>query len=164
MRSPFLGLVRVAALAVTLSVVYAVIPLQSDRWWLGLLLGVGALVAITPFTVRRAAAIATSDRPILAAAEAIVFVVSMLIFGFSSVYLAINRGEGQFVGLSTKVDAVYFTSTTLATVGFGDIHASGQAARVAVTLQMVLDLSMLALAVRLLIRAARDSRPPATPG
>ena len=157
MPSPFRGLVRIVVLAVLLSAVYALIPLQTELWWLGQLLGLVALVAITPFTVRRAAAIATSDRPVYAAAEAIVFVVAMLVFGFSSVYLAINRDAGQFVGLATKVDAVYFTSTTLATVGFGDIHAEGQVARIAVTLQMVLDLSLLAIAVRLLVRAARGS-------
>ena len=157
MPSPFRGIVRIAVLALVLSALYAVIPLQTELWWLGLLLGLIALLAITPFTVRRATAIASSERPMLAAAEAIVWVVAMLVFGFSSVYLAINRGDGEFVGLSTKVDAVYFTSTTLATVGFGDIHASGQAARVAVTLQMVLDLSLLAIAVRLLVRAAKGS-------
>jgi pectin methylesterase-like acyl-CoA thioesterase len=157
MPSPFRGIVRIAVLALALSALYAVIPLQTELWWLGLLLGLIALLAITPFTVRRATAIATSERPMLAAAEAIVWVVAMLVFGFSSVYLAINRGEGEFVGLSTKVDAVYFTATTLATVGFGDIHAAGQAARVAVTMQMVLDLSLLAIAVRLLVRAAKGS-------
>jgi voltage-gated potassium channel len=157
MPSRFRGIVRIVVLALVLSALYAIIPLQTELWWLGLLLGLIALLAITPFTVRRATAIATSERPMLAAAEAIVWVVAMLVFGFSSVYLAINRGDGQFVGLSTKVDAVYFTSTTLATVGFGDIHAAGQTARVAVTLQMVLDLSLLAIAVRLLVRAAKGS-------
>lgn len=157
MPSPFRGLVRIVVLAVLLAVVYTLIPVQTERWWLGLLIGLVALLAITPFTVRRAAAIATSERPVLAAAEAIVFVVAMLVFGFSSVYLAINRGDGEFVGLSTKIDAVYFTATTLATVGYGDIHAAGQAARLAVTAQMVLDLSLLAIAVRLLVRAAKGS-------
>jgi hypothetical protein len=157
MPQRFRGLLRVIVLAVSLSLVYALIPLQSENWWLGLTLGTVALIAITPFTVRRAAAIASSDRPLLAAAEAIVFVVSMLVFGFSSVYLAINRDGSEFVGMATKIDAVYFTATTLATVGFGDVHATGQTARMVVTLQMVLDLSLLAISVRLLVRAARGS-------
>ncbi len=162
MTAPFRGLLRITALVVLLFTVYAVIPLQTDEWWIGLLAGFVALVAITPFTIRRTRAITASDQPIMAAAEAIVFVVAMLVFGFSSVYLAIDRGNGQFVGLSTKIDAVYFTSTTLATVGFGDIHAEGQAARLAVTAQMVLDLSLLAIAVRLLVRAAQDRKAAST--
>jgi hypothetical protein len=156
---------RILVLAALLSGVYAVIPLQTDRWWLGLAGGLAALLAITPFTVRRVTAVASSTEPVLAAAEAIVFVVAMLVFGFSSVYLAINRGDGQFVGLSTKVDAVYFTATTLATVGYGDIHAQGQAARMAVTLQMVIDLSVLAITVKALVGAARrGARGRQSPG
>lgn len=149
------GLLRMVVLAALLIGVYAVIPLQNERWWLGLAVGVVALLAIAPFAIRRAAAVSTSAQPMLDAIEAITMVVAMLVFGFSSVFLAINRGEGQFVGLSTKVDAVYFTVTTMSTVGFGDIHASGQAARVAVTVQIVFDLSFLAVSLRLLIGSLR---------
>ena len=149
------GLLRVLALAVLLIGVYAVIPLQTDRWWLGMLIGVVALVAIAPFAIRRAAAVSTSEQPMLDAIEAITMVVAMLVFGFSSVFLAINRGDGEFVGLSTKIDAVYFTITTMSTVGFGDIHASGQAARVAVSIQIIFDLSLLAMSLRLLIGSVR---------
>ena len=149
------GLLRVLVLAVLLIGVYAVIPLQTDRWWLGMIIGVVALVAIAPFAIRRAAAVSTSEQPMLDAIEAITMVVAMLVFGFSSVFLAINRGDGQFVGLSTKIDAVYFTITTMSTVGFGDIHASGQAARVAVSIQIIFDLSLLAMSLRLLIGSVR---------
>ena len=150
------GLLRVLALAAVLIGVYAVIPLQTDRWWLGLVIGVVALAGIAPFAVRRAVAVGTSEQPMLDAIEAITMVVAMLVFGFSSVFLAINRGEGQFVGLVTKIDAMYFTITTMSTVGFGDIHASGQAARAAVSIQIVFDLSLLAMSVRLLVRSVRQ--------
>jgi len=39
------------------------------------------------------------------------------------------RTHGQMSGLETKTDAIYFTVTIVATVGFGDITATGQAAR-----------------------------------
>jgi hypothetical protein len=35
----------------------------------------------------------------------------------------------QVSGLNTRTDALYFTLVTMATVGFGDIHAEGQFAR-----------------------------------
>lgn len=152
------GIVRLLAIALGLAVVYAVLPIQEDSWWVGVLVAFVVVVAIVPVTVRRVNAIATSSRPLFAAAEAIVIVVAMLVFAFSTSYLAINRSSGQFTGLETKVDAVYFTITTLSTVGYGDIHASGQLARIVVTLQMLADVTVLALSVRTIVGTARQRR------
>jgi hypothetical protein len=154
---------RLLLLAAGLVLVYAAIPLQSDRWWLGLAVGAVFLVAIVPFTARRVAAIETSPQPIFAAAKAALIVASMVIFAFSSAYLAIDRRGGQFEGLDTKIDAVYFTVSTLSTVGYGDVHASGQAARLAVTVQILADLSVIALSVRALVAAARRRTNAADP-
>lgn len=162
-RARWRGALRVVGLAVALTLVYLVVPLQNDLWWVGLIVGTVALVAIAPFAVRRAGAVSGAEQPVIAAVEAITLVFAMLVFGFSSVFLAINRGDGEFVGMSTKVDAVYFTVTTMSTVGFGDIHASGQLARLAVTVQIVFDLSLLAMAVRLLVNAARRRTAPDGP-
>lgn len=49
----------------------------------------------------------------------------------------------QFVGLETRTDALYYTLVTLGTVGFGDVHAVGQAARVVTMVQIVFDLVVL---------------------
>jgi hypothetical protein len=56
--------------------------------------------------------------------------------------------------MSTRIDAVYFTVTTLSTVGFGDVHAVGQAARLVVTGQILVNLAFLGIVVRVLARAA----------
>ena len=49
---------------------------------------------------------------------------------FSATYFIIAADDpGQMLGLHTRLDAVYFTLSTASTVGFGDITASGQAAR-----------------------------------
>ena len=66
-----------------------------------------------------------------------------------------NRDGTQVAGLATRVDAVYFTVTTLSTVGYGDIHAISQAARVVVTVQILFDLMFLGVLVRVFIGAAR---------
>ncbi|MFE3450858.1 potassium channel family protein [Nonomuraea sp. NPDC059194] len=58
--------------------------------------------------------------------------------------------DGQFVGLKTKTDALYFAVSTLATVGYGDVHASGQLARGLVLVQMAFNLVVLASAVSLM--------------
>ncbi|MGW5924027.1 potassium channel family protein [Nocardia fluminea] len=49
----------------------------------------------------------------------------------------------QFAGLETRTDALYYTLVTLGTVGFGDVHAVGQVARVATMVQIVFDLVVL---------------------
>ncbi len=147
---------RLIGFTAALCVLYAFMPMQSDLWWTGLVLGVLGLAAIVPVAIRSANAVAVAERPFRTAVEAIVLVVALLVFGFSSVFVAINHGDGQFVGLVTRVDSVYFTVTTMSTVGFGDIHAAGQAARVAVSIQIAFDLSFLALSVRLLASAVRQ--------
>lgn len=159
-REEVRGLVRILFTAVLLTVLYVFIPLQTDLAWLGLVIGFAVLLGIAPFAVRRAVAVGNSPTPMLAAAEAILVVASMLIFGFSSVYLAIDRDASQFSGLESRVDAVYFTVTTLSTVGYGDVHATGQLARGLVTLQILFDLSLLAVSVKLLLGAARRGRTP----
>jgi voltage-gated potassium channel len=152
------GLVRLLLLAAGLGVVYALIPLQNDKWWMGLVVGGLVLAGIVPFTVRRVAAIETSSQPLFAAAEAVLIVVAMLTFAFSSAYLALDRRGGAFEGLDTKIDALYFTVTTMSTVGYGDVHAVGQGARLLVTMQILLDLSLLAVSLRVIVGAARRRR------
>lgn len=46
----------------------------------------------------------------------------------------------QFDGIVTRTDALYYTIVTIGTVGYGDIHATGQAARIATMIQIVFDL------------------------
>ena len=50
---------------------------------------------------------------------------------------------------------MYFSSTIFTTVGFGDITAKSEAARLVVTLQMWLDLVFLGLVVRLVVNAVK---------
>jgi voltage-gated potassium channel len=153
MTEPSTREARRAAIQCLLSVVvlftaYAVLPLRGDRWWLGAVIGAAVIIALVPMTVRRLRAVLTSDRPVLEAVEAVVRMLVMLIVGYAAVYYAMDRESGQFTGLDTRIDALYFTVTTLSTVGFGDITASGQAARVVVTVQIAFNLAFLGIVVR----------------
>lgn len=56
---------------------------------------------------------------------------------FAASYWAMAARHDQFVGLQTRLDALYFTGVTMATVGYGDIHPSGQLARGVVLVQLV---------------------------
>lgn len=149
---------RVVAVVAFAILVYSSVPVRGGRWWVGALAGLATVAAVVPLTIRRFRAIRSTDHPMLAAGEAIALLLTLVVLGFSAVYLAIDQRGDQFVGLETRLDAVYFTVTTLSTVGFGDIHASGRAARLAVTIQVLFDLTMLAVAVRALAGAAQRRR------
>ena len=58
-------------------------------------------------------------------------------------------------GRLTRTEALYFTVTVLSTVGFGDITPKTDVARIIVTIQMVLDLLVLGVVVRLILDTAR---------
>ncbi|WP_168219608.1 potassium channel family protein [Kitasatospora sp. MMS16-BH015] len=74
---------------------------------------------------------------------------------FAAAYLALSR-DGQFNGLRTRVDALYFTVITLATVGFGDVVPVGQEARVVVMLQIVYSLVFLTAGATTMTRRLRS--------
>ncbi|GAA2054629.1 potassium channel family protein [Catenulispora yoronensis] len=67
------------------------------------------------------------------------------ILTFAASYWSLAIGHGQFGGsLKTRLDALYFTGVTMATVGYGDIYPSGQAARAFVLVQIVYTFAFLA--------------------
>jgi voltage-gated potassium channel len=75
----------------------------------------------------------------------------VLVLGFALAYaiLAANAPD-QFMGIHDRTDALYFSVTLVATVGFGDIHPAGTAAQLLATAHMVFNLIYLGTAIRLL--------------
>ncbi|MGW4382718.1 potassium channel family protein [Kitasatospora sp. NPDC004531] len=74
---------------------------------------------------------------------------------FAGAYLAMSKQPGELEGLNTKVDALYFTVITMATVGYGDIHPSGQLARIVVMLQLLYTVVFLTTGVTALSRQVK---------
>jgi voltage-gated potassium channel len=83
-------------------------------------------------------------------------------------YITAVSDPGQFVGLETKTDGLYFALATLTTVGYGDVHAAGQIARGVVAVQLVVNVVVIATAASVLTRQlgerARRRRTPPPPG
>lgn len=94
-------------------------------------------------------------------AEALLTVLYLLILVFAITYdrLAVASPD-QFVGIENRSDALYFTVTVVSTVGFGDIHAAGAAARSIVTAQMLINVFYVGAALRLMTSGQVDSPPP----
>ncbi len=107
--------------------------------------------------------------PAIRAGEALATTVPLFLLLFASVYFAMARASpANFSTHSlTRTDSLYFTVTTFSTVGYGDITATSQAARLVVTAQMILDLLVLGLGIRVFLgavqRARQDRQDPAGP-
>jgi len=96
--------------------------------------------------------ITRSDYATLRAVEALAFIVPAYLVLFAAIYFLMNHNNQATFGTSqTKLDSLYFSATVFTTVGFGDITAKIQAGRAVVLVQMILDLMILGLVVRLVV-------------
>lgn len=82
-------------------------------------------------------------------APALAMLIVLLVMAFSLTFFLLELASpGQFEDLRTRTDALYFTLTTMATVGYGDIHAEGQAARALVAAVIAFDVVVVASLLR----------------
>ena len=134
-------MLRAAGASAALVGIYYLLPL--DRSSAGaavtmLVTGLVALIALITFQVR---SILVSRFPGLRAVEALATSIPLFLLLFASAYLVMStESAGSFSQQLTHTDALYFTVTVFATVGFGDITAKTEAARLVVTGQMIIDL------------------------
>jgi voltage-gated potassium channel len=94
----------------------------------------------------------------------LVLLLTVTVLFFSYADESVAKLPDQFVSLSSKTDALYFNVSTLATVGFGDVHPIGQLARAAVTLQIIFNLIFLGAAVSIISGFFRTRARRAAPG
>ncbi|HKH06637.1 MAG TPA: potassium channel family protein [Acidimicrobiales bacterium] len=115
------------------------------------------MTAVIPLLVRRIRAVLATDKPVAEAIAALIMTSTLIVVGSASAYFSLESSRpGQFRGLETKLDAVYFAVVVMSTIGFGDIAPTGQAARLLATLHIVVTVSLVGAAVRLLGWAARQ--------
>jgi voltage-gated potassium channel len=130
-----------------------------------LVVGVLLFVGILAWQIRQ---ILRSAVPALQAVEALIVAIPTFIVVYASTYAGIESAvPGSFSQSLDKSAALYFTVVTLGTVGYGDIAPVSTGARLVVSSQVMLDLVLIAVVVRLLTGAARRSldrkvEPPAS--
>ncbi len=136
---------------------YCLLPLDGgpdDAWallrlFIGVLVFVGAMV----FAVRR---IIRAELPQLVAVEALAVALPLFLVLFASAYDSLDHlAPGSFTERLDRTAGLYFAIVTLGTVGYGDITAKTDLARILVSVQVLIDLAFLALMLRLVVGAAR---------
>lgn len=138
---------RVIGIGVLVLILYFVVPVEADptggpvlRAVFSALIFAGLAAAVIG-QVRLS--LADQNRHLDGLVSAILCV--WVVFALAFYMLAVHQ-DGQVAGLHTKVDALYFTASTMLTVGYGDVHASGQLARGLVLLQLLFDVVFVATA------------------
>ena len=153
------ALLRALASTAALVAIYYLLPLNHSARWVAvttLVIGLVLLIVLIAFQVRW---IITSPYPILRAVEALAISVPLFLLLFAGTYVVLaSISASNFSQPMTHTNALYFTVTVFATVGFGDITAKTETARLLVTGQMIIDLLILGVGARVIFGAVTRGR------
>ena len=155
-----IGLLRALAATVMVVAAYYLLPLDKLAGIsLGIALAVG-LLALTAVVAHQVRAIIRHRHSGIRAIEALAITVPVFLLLFAATYFMMEQSNPDNFNVDsfTRTDSLYFTVTVFATVGFGDITATSQVARVAVIAQMILDLLVLGLVVKVFVGAVETGR------
>jgi voltage-gated potassium channel len=163
------ALLRSGVSVALLLAVYYRAPLDRSldpRTWIEFLIGLLAFGAVLAWQVR---AILESRMPRLRAIQAVAVGLPLFLLLFASAYVVMAQNAPQsFSEKLSRTDALYFTVTVFATVGFGDIVPLSQVARIVTMIQMIMDLIAVGLVAKVVLGAVqvavhRHQTEPAAP-
>ncbi|MGY1643598.1 potassium channel family protein [Geodermatophilus sp. SYSU D00703] len=166
-RRPLLvAVVRTVLTSVGLLVVYFALPLDrafTAATVAALGAGVVAMGLLVTWQVR---AILRAPHPALRAVEGIALSLPLFLLLFATTFVQLSGTDPDaFTEPISRVDGLYFVVTVFATVGFGDIAPVSEVARVLTTVQMVGDLVLIGLVLKLFLAAVdRRRRASIDPG
>jgi voltage-gated potassium channel len=155
-RRVLVTLLRALGSTVALVAIYYLLPLDHTSISVAvgmLVVGLLGLVGLVAFQVR---AIIRATFPALRAVGALATSAPLFLLLFAGTYFVVGQvSAANFSEPLTRTDALYFTVTVFATVGFGDITATTQGARVLVTGQMVAGIVIIGLGARIIVDAVK---------
>ncbi len=137
--------------------IYSLVPKDVDQRMFipAVLLLVGLAVYIW-FVKREVERVLGSRYPEVLAVEGLILSAALFMVIFATIYLVIDGlNPGSFTEPLSHLSSHYLTLTILSTVGFGDITAVTDQARLAVMIQMAMTLGFLAVTIRVFAWATK---------
>jgi voltage-gated potassium channel len=151
------AVLRAILTTVVLLVLYYQLPViatSAAEVTVSIVVGLVIVLGVVGMEIR---AVYRAELPQLRAIIALAVSVTTMVIVFAVLYLNLAaRDASSFTEPIDRTDSLYFTITTLATVGFGDIAAKTSEARIAVMVQMVFDVAVLGFAVKLIAGTMRS--------
>lgn len=143
---------------VVLVAVYYLQPIGTELGgavFLRVAAGVILFAAVVVIQIKR---VLRADLPGLRAVQALGLVIPLFFVIFAAIYLSMaSVSQSAFSQPLNHTKSLYFTISVFSTVGFGDITPRTDPARLVVAVQMLLNLVVFGVVVRLLVWAARTS-------
>lgn len=156
-RRALLSLLQSGLVTTVIVVAYFVLPLSSPLTTataLMLFLGCAFVIALLAWQIR---AITRSPYPRIRAFTALVTTLPVFLVVFATTYFVMGRTQpDDFSETLSRLDAIYFTVTVFATVGFGDITPVTAGARSVVTVQMIGDVVLVGFVAHVILGAMRE--------
>ncbi|MET8753933.1 potassium channel family protein [Streptomyces sp. NPDC004667] len=159
LRQVLWSMLRGCGVVAALVTLYYVLPLDHSSMAVAatvLLTGLAGFAGLVAVQVR---AILRSRYPGLRALEALATSIPFFLLLFAAAYVTLAaQSPGSFSSSLSHTNGIYFTVTVFATVGFGDITAKSEAAQLLVTAQMLADLAVFGLVIKVILEAVRRGR------
>jgi voltage-gated potassium channel len=150
------ALLRASLTATVLVVLYFMLPITGSldgSAAVRLVVGLLVFAGVVTWQVR---AVLGSRYPGLRAVEALASAIPLFLLLFAAAYLRMaDTDAGSFSEPLSRTDALYFTVTVFSTVGFGDITPKTDLTRVATMVQMLGDLLVVGLVLRVMLGAVK---------
>ena len=153
------ALLRATLTSTVLVVLYFRLPLTGALEASTVALLMAGLALFAGVIIWQVQSILRSEYPALRAIEALAAAVPLFLIVFAAAYLTLADAQAQaFTEPLSRTDALYFTITVFATVGFGDIAPVSDGARVVTMVQMLGDLLVFGLVLRVMLGAVKAGR------
>ncbi|MGW4214320.1 potassium channel family protein [Lentzea sp. NPDC004789] len=150
------AVVRPAATVGVLLLVYYRLPMDRPEDGFTVLRLVAGLLLVALVLWWQVRMIGRVKHPGRQGAQALALVVPLFLLVFAQACFLLERHQpGSFTLPLSRTDALYFVVTVFATVGFGDIAPVTAAARVLMTVQMLCDLLVVGVALKVILAAVR---------
>ena len=151
--------VRAVGSVAALVAIYYLLPLDHASTATAVTILLIGLIGLIGLIARQVLAIIRSAYPAVRAIEALAVSLPFFLLMFAATYFEMAKvSPGTFTQPLTRTDSLYFTVTVFSTVGFGDITAKAEGARLVVTAQMAADLVIVGLGIRVILGAERPGQ------